>query len=178
MTDPIRIGIAGAGFAARFHMKGIQRVYGVPLTVTGVISNTTASRQKFAQDFGIQAFDSLEDLCNASDVIDVCTPGSSHEPIAVEALNRGKHVIIEKPFTGYYGPAKEGGNDFRGNTFPKEIMLREAMASCRRILDAASKNGRLIGYAEDWVYAPSVQKEREILEKSGGQILWRRLNRG
>jgi ornithine cyclodeaminase/alanine dehydrogenase-like protein (mu-crystallin family) len=62
MTDPIRIGIAGAGFAARFHMKGIRRVYGVPLTVTGVISNTPTSRQKFAQEFGIQAFDSLEEL--------------------------------------------------------------------------------------------------------------------
>ena len=27
-------------------------------------------------------------------------------------------------------------------------------------------------YAENWVYAPSIQKEREILEKTGGQILW------
>ena len=172
MTDPIRIGIAGAGFAARFHMKGIQRVYGVPLTVTGVISNTPDSRKKFAQEFGVKAFNTLEELCDASDVIDVCTPGSSHETIAVEALNRGKHVIIEKPFTGYYGPPEKDGAAFRGNTFSKEIMLREAMASCRRILDAAGKSGKLIGYAEDWVYAPSVQKEREILERSGGQILW------
>ena len=31
--------------------------------------------------------------------------------------------------------------------------------------------GRLL-YAENWVYAPSIQKEREILEKTGGQILW------
>ena len=31
--------------------------------------------------------------------------------------------------------------------------------------------GRLL-YAENWVYAPAVQKEREILEKTGGQILW------
>jgi len=171
MTDRIRIGIAGAGFAARFHMKGIQRVYGVPLTVTGVISNTPESRQKFAKEFGVQAFDSLEELCDASDVIDVCTPGSSHETVAVEAMSRGKHVIIEKPFTGYYGPADEDGSKFRGNTFSKEIMLREAMASCQRILQAARTSGKLIGYAEDWVYAPTVQKEREILEKSGGQIL-------
>jgi len=172
MTDPIRIGIAGAGFAARFHIKGIRRVYGVPVTVTGVTSNTPPSREKFANDFGVQAFDSLEQLCDASDVIDVCTPGSTHETVAVEALKRGKHVIIEKPFTGYYGPAQEDGGEFHGNTFPKEIMLREAMASCRRILDAARENGKTIGYAEDWVYAPAIQKEREILEKSGGQILW------
>jgi predicted dehydrogenase len=172
MTDPIRIGIAGAGFAARFHMTGYQRVYGVPLTVTGATSNTTASREKFAREYGVRAFDSLEQLCDASDVIDVCTPGSSHEAVAVEALKRGKHVIIEKPFTGYYGPPNKGGEKFRGNTFPKETMLREAMASCRRILEAARKSGKMIGYAEDWVYAPAIQKEREILEQSGGQILW------
>ena len=99
MTEAIRIGIAGAGFAARFHLKGIRRVYGVPLTISGVISNTPASRQKFAQEFGVKSFDTLEELCDASDVIDVCTPGSSHETVAVEALNRGKHVIIEKPIS-------------------------------------------------------------------------------
>ncbi len=172
MTDPIRVGIAGAGFAARFHMKGLRRVYGVPLIVTGVISNTRESREKFAREFGVKAFDSLEELCDASDVIDVCTPGSSHERVAVEALKRGKHVIIEKPFTGYYGPADEDGGKFRGNTFSKEVMLREAMASCRRILEAAGKNNKIIGYAEDWVYAPTIQKEREIIEKSGAQVLW------
>ena len=51
-------------------------------------------------------------------------------------------------------------------------MLREAMASCDRILAAARDAGRRICYAENWVYAPAVQKEREILVKSGGQILW------
>jgi predicted dehydrogenase len=171
MTEPIRIGIAGAGFAARFHMKGLQKVYGVPITITGVISNGPSSRHKFAQDFGIKALDTLEQLCDASDVIDVCTPGSSHESVAVEALERGKHVIIEKPFTGYYGPGNTDGSEFRGNTFPKETMLREAMASCRRILDAASESGKMVGYAENWVYAPAIQKEREIIQKSSGQIL-------
>jgi predicted dehydrogenase len=46
------------------------------------------------------------------------------------------------------------------------------MASCGRILDAARRAGRKLCYAENWVYAPAVQKEREILVKSGGQILW------
>lgn len=168
MSSPLRIGIAGARFAARFHWKGFQRVYGAPVEVVGVTSRSPESRQEFARDFGVRAFDSFEALCDACDVVDVCTPGSSHELLAVEALNRGKHVIIEKPFTGYYGPGTE---DFRGNTFPKATMLKEAMASCGRILDAARRAKKLIGYAEDWVYAPSVQKAREIVVKSGAQIL-------
>ena len=30
----------------------------------------------------------------------------------------------------------------------------------------------MLGYAENWIYAPAVQKEREIIEKTGAQILW------
>ena len=78
-------------------------------------------------------------------------------------------MVIEKPFTGYYGPAT---GDFHGDTFPKEIMLREAMASCDRILAAARNSKKTICYAENWIYAPAIQKEREILRKTGGQILW------
>lgn len=169
MPPPIRVGIVGARFAARFHREGYRRVYGVPVQVVGVTSRSPESRAAFAREHGVEAFASFEELCDASDVVDLCTPGSTHEPLAVQALRRGKHVVIEKPFTGYYGP---GGEDFRGNTFSKEIMLREAMASCGRILAAAREAGKRICYAENWVYAPAIEKEREILVKSAGQILW------
>ena len=169
MSEAIRIGIVGARFAARFHWQGYQRVYGTPVQVVGVTSLSVDSREAFARERRIQAFASFEELCEAVDVVDLCTPGSTHEPFAVQALRRGKHLVIEKPFTGYYGP---GTPDFPGHTFSKEVMLHEAMASCHRILAAAQNAGRRICYAENWVYAPAVQKEREILVKSGGQILW------
>ena len=46
------------------------------------------------------------------------------------------------------------------------------MASVRRILEAEDQSKGRILYAENWVYAPAIQKEREILEKTNGQILW------
>lgn len=169
MAEPIRVGIVGARFAARFHWEGYRKVYGVPVKVVGVTSKSQESREAFGRAQGIRAFASLEELCDAADVIDICAPGSLHEPLAVSALRLGKHVVIEKPFTGYYGPGKE---DFRGNLSPKEGMLREALASSERILAAARQAGKKICYAENWVYAPAVEKEREILAKSRGQILW------
>jgi predicted dehydrogenase len=169
MGESIRVGIVGARFAARFHWEGYRRVYGIPLKVVGVFSKSKEAREAFARERGIQTFASLEELCDASDVIDICSPPSTHEPIAVAALGRGKHVIIEKPFTGYFGP---GSDDFRGNVFPKEIMLREALASCDRLLAAARQSRKKICYAENWVYAPAIEKEREILVKTGGQLLW------
>lgn len=169
MADPIRVGIVGARFAAQFHWQGYRRVYGVPMRVVGVTSKSSDSREAFARQHGIQAFASLDELCDASDVIDICSPGYTHEPLAVAALRRGTHVIVEKPFTGYYGV---GRDDFRGNKFSKETMLREALASCDRILASARESHKRVCYAENWIYAPAVEKEREILVKSGAQILW------
>ena len=160
MAEAIKVGLVGARFAARFHWEGLRRVYGVPVEVVGVTAKSAESREAFARAHGIKAFATFAELCDAVDVVDLCTPGSTHEPLAVAAFQRGKHVIIEKPFTGYYGPGTE---DFRGNTFSKEVMLREALASCDRILDAARAAGKQLGYAENWVYAPAIAKEREIV---------------
>jgi len=169
MGDPIRVGLVGARFAAHFHWQGYSRVHGVPVVVVGATSRSSESREAFGQQHGVRAFSSFDELCSVSDVIDICAPPYTHEPLAVEALRRGKHVVVEKPFTGYYGP---GDQNFRGNVFSKETMLGEAVASCDRILTAARGSGKRICYAENWVYAPALAKEREILLKSGGQILW------
>lgn len=169
MSSRIKVGIVGARFAARFHLAGYRKVYGVPLEVVGLTSKSQDSRESFAASHQVKAFESLEALLQAVDVIDICAPGYVHEGIAIEAFRAGKHVIIEKPFTGYYGP---GTADFRGNRFPKEKMLDEAMASAHRILEAASRSGKKLMYAENWVYAPAIQKECEIVRATGAQILW------
>lgn len=157
----IRVGIAGSGFAARFHYAALQKVYGVQVEVVGVWSPNQANRDKFAAERGITAFPSLQEMADAADVIDACVPGSKHEEIACLALARGKHAIVEKPFTGWYGPGDSS----------KEMMCREALASAQRLLDAERASGKLILYAENWVYAPAVAKEREIIVKGGGQVL-------
>jgi predicted dehydrogenase len=46
------------------------------------------------------------------------------------------------------------------------------MGSCDRILSASRDAKRKVCYAENWVYAPAIRKEQEILIRSGGQILW------
>jgi len=170
MRKPIRVGIVGSGYAAAFHYAAFQRVTGLEVQVVGVTSMTESRRQAFAGERDLRVFDSLADMLPAVDVIDNCTPGYAHEPVCLAAFEAGKHVIVEKPFTGYYGPP--GDEAFRGNRFPKEKMLAEAAASARRIIAAALKSGKRLCYAENWIYAPAVQKEAEILVKSKGQILW------
>ena len=169
MAHPIRVGIVGARFAAKFHWEGLRRVFGVPVEIVGVTSQTAEARDQFAKERGLHIFETLEAMCAAVDVVDLCTPPATHEALAIRALELGRHVIIEKPFTGYFG---NGATDFNGATFSKTAMLREAAASCTRIFNAAQQSGKHVCYAENWVYAPAIQKQREILQKSGGQILW------
>ena len=131
-------------------------------------------RSAYAAARGLKEFDSLDAMLSEVDVVHVCVPPALHEPVAVAALKKGVHAIVEKPFTGYFGPP-EGSPEaalFRGNTFPKATMREGAMASARRMLDAEKAGKARIFYAENWIFAPVIQKEVEIIRKTGAQLLW------
>jgi len=169
MNSLIKVGLVGARFAAQFHLHAYGKVHSIPVKVVGVTSKSKESGSVFASANRLQQFDSIEDLLRKVDVVDICAPGYVHESVALQALRAGKHVIVEKPFTGYFGP--RDGN-FRGSDFSKQKMLDEAMASADRIKETALKAGKQVMYAENWVYAPSIQKECEIVRASRSQILW------
>jgi predicted dehydrogenase len=165
----LRVGIVGSRFAARLHLTAYRRVYGVDARLVAVTSPTAERRAAFAQESGATAYPTLEAMLPHVDVVDVCAPPAQHEPVALAALAAGKHVVIEKPFTGAFGPAT---GDFAGNRADKAALLQDALASAGRIVAAARRRGVVLGYAENWIYAPAVQKEREIVEKTDAQILW------
>lgn len=165
----VKIGIAGARFAAGFHLASYRKLAAIGAEVVGVYSKTPDSRKAFARKNGIRAFASYDKMLEEVDVVDLCVPGAFHEPLCVRAAECGRHVIVEKPFTGAYGP---GGADWRGNQADKQNLLAEAMRSVNRMVAAAHTSKTMIMYAENWVYAPALQKEVEILRATGGQVLW------
>jgi predicted dehydrogenase len=165
----IRTGMVGSGFSATFHFDALQKVHGTNVEVVGVYSKDSQQAAAYAQARGIRVLESLEALLDEADVIHVCVPPVAHEPTVIAGLARDKFVVCEKPLTGYFG---DGSPDFHWDRADKAVALRSALESVNRIIEAERRSrGRLL-YAENWVYAPAVQKEREILEKTGGQILW------
>ena len=163
----VRCGIVGAGFSASFHYEAIGKVYGTNVEVVGV--HALQGAEEYAATRGIKLFKSLESMLDEVDVVHVCTTASSHEEVTVAALKRDKFAICEKPLTGYFG---DGSEAFNGDTFPKTEALDHALGSIRRMLEAEKASKGRILYAENWVYAPAVQKEREIIEKTGAQVLF------
>ena len=165
----IRSGLVGSGFAADLHIGNIRRVTQADVDVVGVYSRTPANAERFAAANDIAAFESLEGLLDAVEVVHVCASPAAHEAITVEALARGVHAIVEKPLTGYFG---DGSADFHIKAVSMDAARDGAIASIERMLDAEAKSRAMILYAENWVYAPAIQKEREVIEKTDAQVLW------
>jgi predicted dehydrogenase len=167
----VRVGMVGAGFIAEIHAHALR-----PLAGRAAISAVTAQRREradaFARRYAIPAVaPTFEALLarNDVDVVDLCVPNHLHAEMATAAARAGKHVICEKPLTGYFGEA--GDEDPIGETVPKRRMWAAARRRGRAVLDAVSEAGVTLCYAENFVYAPPVAKVRRFLERSGGAIL-------
>jgi len=165
----IHCGIAGSGFAARFHYDALLRVFGVKVEISGAYSPTREKLEQFTGPRNIKGYKSIDELIENVDVVHVCTPPSSHEPIVTATLEKNKHVVVEKPFTGYFG---DGSAEFNGDKFSREEGLIQALASIKRMTEAEKKSKGKIMYAENWIYAPSVMKESDMLRKTKAQITW------
>jgi predicted dehydrogenase len=168
----IRVGLIGCGFAAELHVHAYRRVYGVDAEVTAV-----AARGDHVLDFARKhrirtTYRDFKAVLadDAIDVVDICTPPALHAAMIVEAARAGKHVICEKPFTGYFGRA--GDKTPIGKHVPKSRMAERVMEEMEQTCAAVRSSGRLFLYAEDWIYAPAVAKTVEILEATKDKILF------
>jgi predicted dehydrogenase/nucleoside-diphosphate-sugar epimerase len=108
------IGLIGAGYVSKFHLLALQRLSNV--TITGVCDLDVAR----AQATGCRPFASTRELYAAGvDVVHILTPPASHAALAMEALEHGCHVLVEKP-------------------------LATSAEDCDRIAAAAAKAGRVV----------------------------------
>jgi len=170
--DKVRLGMIGSQFAAHLHLNNYEKMRGLKLEIVGIASKTEASVQKTAKEFNVSSiYTDYRKLLERKDVdvVDLCVPTNLHEEMIIAAAEAGKHIICEKPLTGYFGEDIEG--EEIGFRVSRERMLKGAMESCSRIRKAVEKNRIRFCYAEDWVYAPSLTKVKRIVKVSGGTIM-------
>src|SRR6266436_7994620 len=168
----VRVGLVGCGFAAELHMYAYKRVYGLDAQVIAVAARGDhvlgfAERHQIRRTY--RDFSSL--LADKEiEVVDICTPPALHATMIVAAVEAGKHIICEKPFTGYFGC----GDDKTpvGKHVPKSLMYEHVLEEMDKTCATIKASGRLFMYAEDWVYAPAVTKTVEILRATRDKILF------
>lgn len=166
----INVGLIGSGFSAELHLEGYEKVYGVNVHLKAVAS-TNQHVDQFAQKHGIEkTYRDYKELLKDPDidVVDICTPVLFHEQMIIDSIEAGKHVICEKPITGYTGNQDENV----GRTISKKEMYKSVVESLERMKQTIEGSDRLFMYAENWIYAPSILKSVEILRAKKNKILF------
>ncbi|MBG7629971.1 MAG: Gfo/Idh/MocA family oxidoreductase [Bacteroidetes bacterium] len=101
----LKAGVLGAGHLGKIHLKLLNQSEKYELV--GFYDPIKENAVKVEEEFGYKSFDTIEALINAVDVVDIVTPTLSHFDCAKDAIEKGKHVFIEKPITNTVEEAEQ-----------------------------------------------------------------------
>lgn len=104
-SDMLNVGVIGVGHLGRIHAKLWSEVEDVRLI--GVFDEDRERSAAVAQEVGCAAFHDLFKLLEDVDAVSIVTPTFAHYSVAKAALERGVHVLIEKPITTTVREAEE-----------------------------------------------------------------------
>lgn len=171
--DKVVIGMAGAGYGAILHCNGYKRVSSVQVELKTICDIYEDKANEIKNEYGFKNVETdfnkmIEDP--EIHVIDIVTPPFLHKDMIIKALDAGKHVICEKPLTGYFGV--EGDVEPIGNTVRKSTMYERVVRDLDEIKEAINRNQGKFMYAENYVYAPSIQKSVEIMKNKNTKIFF------
>ena len=101
----LNVGVLGAGHLGKIHLRLLNE--SPKYNLIGFYDPDVINGKKVAAEFGYTFFDNINRLIDAVDVIDIVTPTLSHFDCAKKAMEKGKHVFIEKPITNTLEEAEE-----------------------------------------------------------------------
>ncbi|WP_457617368.1 Gfo/Idh/MocA family protein [Lutibacter sp.] len=93
----LKVGVLGAGHLGKIHLKLLNQSDKYQLI--GFYDPVKENALKVSDEFGYKSFSSVDALIEEVDVVDIVTPTLSHFDCAKKAIEKGKHIFIEKPIT-------------------------------------------------------------------------------
>ena len=96
-TPTLRIGLIGAGYIANWHAEALKATPGVELRA--ICDRSHGAAEALAAAHGAQVFTSVEELiaAQACDAVHILTPPDLHKALAIQCLEAGLDVLVEKP---------------------------------------------------------------------------------
>ncbi|QNK90182.1 Gfo/Idh/MocA family oxidoreductase [Sporosarcina sp. resist] len=145
MTKVIKIGIIGSGGIAVSHAKAYQAMADVQ--IVGVADVVPGKAQEFINNLAIedaQAFENHKQMLDLDiDGVSICTPNIFHHMTSIDALQAGKHVLVEKPLA---------------------VTLDQGI----EMVQVAKKTGKMLSVGFQPRYDPNMQKVTNIVQS--GQL--------
>jgi len=100
MSSKLRVAVLGVGSLGKEHARiYAELAAGGRIEFAGVYDLVPDTARKIAERFGVRAFATIEDAAAASDAMSVVTPTRTHADLARDLLQKGKHLLVEKPMT-------------------------------------------------------------------------------
>ncbi|BDZ49361.1 dehydrogenase [Frondihabitans sucicola] len=134
-----RVAVIGCGDISALHLAALDVIPGVELVA---VCDTDPGRlAATAEQWGVPGFGGIDELLDAvvPDAVHVCTPHVEHAPMAIAALDRGVHVVLEKP-------------------------LATGVAEGRALVEAAERSTAKLAVCFQNRYNEPVQRAKEVLE--------------
>lgn len=148
MPDQLNIAIIGCGGISASHFSAYLRTPDVEIKAVCDLNQKQAQarRDEFCPE--AELYSDFDALLSRDDIhgVSICTPTSSHAPIAISAMNAGKHVLCEKP-------------------------MAASLEEAERMADAARMSGRVLLIDHRYLYDPLV-KTLCLHLKNIGEIFW------
>ena len=94
----LKIGVAGAGHLGKIHIRIIKELNEV-FELIGFYDPNQAIAAEVSKEYGVKSYDTIEELIEKVDCLDVVTATLPHFAVAKLAIQSRKHVFIEKPLS-------------------------------------------------------------------------------
>lgn len=146
-SPTLRVALLGAGYIAEFHARAVKSISGAELV--GVADWNRRRAETIAHQFGGgDAFGSLTEMLERTrpDVVHVLLPPNAHARAALEALEAGAHVLLEKP-------------------------IATSIDECETIRAASLRSKRFVGTSHNFLFFPAYEQlRRDFSDGRLGQI--------
>ena len=103
--EKLSVGVIGVGHLGKLHTKMFKQIENCELA--GVFDTNPEQAKLVAQEFGVSAFSSVEELITKVKAVSIAATTSSHYEVVKKCLEKNIHVFVEKPITTTIGQAEE-----------------------------------------------------------------------
>jgi phthalate 4,5-cis-dihydrodiol dehydrogenase len=136
---PIRLGIAGLGLAGAFMIRAAAAH--PKISLCAAMDPVSRPREAFARQFSTPVYSDFRDLCRDPSVeaIYIASPHRFHAAQAIEAMEQGKHVLVEKP-------------------------LALTLAECDEVIAAADRAGLHLIVGHTHAFDPNIREMYRIID--------------
>jgi predicted dehydrogenase len=134
----LRIAVVGCGYWGSKHVRVLHSIDGVDQVA--LVDSEESRLTSLARSYpGAQTFSTLPAALPHIDAVVIATPPSTHVPVALQAIDAGKHVLVEKP-------------------------LAPTTVGAEKLISAAARAGVTLMTGHTFEYNPAVWKLRELVQ--------------